>query len=359
MSGTLLVVAHEGYRNGATLVLRRLLPHVIDELGGRVQVEVQTEGPLAAELRALATDHRPDAVPDVVLVNSALAADRLVRLPAGVPAVVYVHEVGEALTRLQPDALAGLRRADRVLCVSERGRADLEALGVEPARIELLPPLITAEAPSAGAIADARAELVGSSGAAKVVVACGEAAWRKGADLFVDVVRCLPADVQAAWIGRRNRAFAKQLDHDTALAGLEGRLTWFGEVTDPLALLAAADVVVLPSREDPQPLVPMEAAVVGTPTVGFDGTGLADLAAVGGAEVVPYPDAQALGALASAILDDPARGARVVDGARRVVAQERSWEVLAPRLVDVLRSVQHLGTDPAPRTPDPDPSEPT
>ena len=339
MTAPLLVVAHEGYRNGATLVLRNLLPHLEAEVGRPIRVEVTSGGPMAAELRGLTTAEGFDA-PAVVLVNSALAADRRVDL-AGIPSVIYVHEVGEALERLSPAALEGLVQADRLLCVSERSRADLLGLGVRDDRVAVLAPPIVARPPSAAAARRARAEL-GAGPGERLVVACGEAAWRKGADLFVDLART-SADpgVRWAWIGRRSRAFARLLDHDTHLAGLEDRLTWFGEVPDALPHLAAADLVVVPSREDPQPLVALEAAVAGTAAVGFASTGMADLAALDAAGAVPYPDVAALADLVVRLLDDePARHASV-ERARRIVAHERSLETVAARVGEALRAVVH------------------
>lgn len=50
-------------------------------------------------------------------------------------------------------------------------------------------------------------------------------------------------------------------------------------VDDPLPLVAAADVFVLPAREDAFPLVCVEAAALGRPIVTFDNGGAAELVA--------------------------------------------------------------------------------
>lgn len=351
---TLLVVAHEGFRNGATRVLAGLLPLIAEEVGVPVQVRVLTEGPMAAELRAASTAVGP-AEPSAVLVNSALAAGVLVELPEALPSLVYVHEEGEALASLPPEAVEGLvARAGRVLCVSERSRAQLERLGVATARIGRVPPVILAEPPEAAAVAAARARAGAETGAA-LVVGCGEATWRKGTDLFVQLVRAVEGPVRFAWVGRRTRAFAKLLDCDTELTGVGDRLRWVGEVDDAVAFLGAADLFVLTSREDPQPLVPLEAAVAGTATVGFAGTGLDDLAERGAARTVPYPDVAALAAaVADALADEPARDA-LVAASRTLVARERSWEALAPTLV---AEVQALVAGPAPADPRRGPTAP-
>lgn len=340
MSGPLLVVAHEGYRNGATKVLVAVLPDLVAHLGCRVRVEVRTEGPLAGTLRRMSTDSDA-AAPGGVLVNGALAAGALWDHPPEVGSLVWVHEEGEALRALpERDRAALCDRADVVAAVSTRGVADLEALGVPPSRLHLVPPAIDASPPTPEAVVAARAAL-GVAGDEPLVVGCGEATWRKGADLFIDLARRLGPDITCAWVGRRTRAFARQLDHDTALAGVSEHLRWVGELDDAMPTLGAADLFVLTSRIDPQPLVPMEAAVAGTATAGFAGTGLDDLAARGGADTVPYPDLGALADRACELLGDPGARRAAAAVARQVAVDERSSGAVVARLLPLLDGTLH------------------
>lgn len=52
-----------------------------------------------------------------------------------------------------------------------------------------------------------------------------------------------------------------------------GKVEFLGHVSDPGQFYAAADVFLLPSREDPFPLVAMEAAAFGVPIIAFKGAG--------------------------------------------------------------------------------------
>ena len=339
MSGPLLVVAHEAQRNGAPRVLLELLGRAKPALDVTIRMEIRRDGPLAPDLLALADDRDLTRPPAAVLVNSAQGVGAMAALDPRTPALVYVHEESEALSQLSTEdreLLTG--RATRVLCVSRRSQEALVALGVPRDRIALLAPVIGASVPDAAAVQRVRSTLAGDDG--ELLLGCGEASWRKGTDLFVPLARALATrpKLHLAWVGRRHRSFARVLDHDTRLLGLADRLTWLGEVDDPMPYLAAADLVVCPSREDPQPLVPLEAALVGTATAGFGGTGMDDLAHEGAARVAPYPDLAALAALVGGLLDDPDGRSRVVDGAR-AIAGRRSPEAMVPVFVRELQAL--------------------
>ena len=333
----LLVVAHEATRTGSPRVLLELLRRTLPDHDGEVAVRLLAEGPLAEELRELGTTSPIGFRPDVALLNSAPSGAVALELDDSVRVVAYVHEEGEALEVLPQAAVDGLAgRCDRVLCVSETARTDLVAMGVDPDRIDVLPPSVRT-APLGGA--PDRAELAAQLGTGPeraMVVGCGEAGWRKGADLFVDAARRSTADATWVWVGRRPRSFGRVLDHDVSVAGLGSRVRWAGEVADARPFLAAADLVVMPSREDPQPLVPLEAAVVGTASAGFAVGGLDRLARDGAMVVVPFPDTVALAATVDDLLADPARRDQVAQVAAQLVRERHDVDVLARRFAEEL-----------------------
>lgn len=340
MSGSLRIVSHEATRTGAPLVLLGLLRHARPSLETPFDVRIRLDGPLSADLRALHDDWSR-LPPAAVLVNSSLAADALHDEPP-VPSAVYVHEEGDTLADLGPAHLRALReRATLVFAVSERSAGELRDLGVPAERIRLLPPLV---APPPGPLDRAEIAAVrgglGATDDVPLVLGCGEATWRKGPDLFVETIRHLRllGELRAAWVGRRFAPAAHQLDHDTRAAGLEGVLHWTGELPDVTSHLAAADLLLMTSREDPRPLVPVEAAAVGTATVGFQLGGMADLAARGAAVTVPYPDTVALARAARDLLDDGEHRSRLV-AATRARAAEQSSAASGDRFVELVREL--------------------
>lgn len=344
--GEILVIAPHATRTGSTKVLIELLSRLPSDLASCVTIRTLTGGPWLGRLEALGaapSGHPPAAV----LINSALAAAEVPAASTGIPAVVYVHETGEVLANLSQPVLNGLLRARLVLCVSAAVQAAVITVGVAPAATALLPPVLSASEVDESSRAGTRTQL-GVGPSQRLVIGCGEASLRKGTDLFVELASYLAPrpEVRFAWVGRRLRPFDRRLDLDVSLAGLEDRLVWVGEAEDAGPYLAAADVLVMLSRNDPQPLVPLEAAMVGTPTAVLERDGLAQLGAAGAALSAPYPDVPAMAACVTTLLDDDNRAAEVVASARTRVETTQSPEVVVPLFVASLRSL--IGTQPDP-----------
>lgn len=315
----LLVVCHEATLTGASLVAAELLEAARPQLPGPITVRLLAGGPLSGRLTALGDTPDDGRLPSAVFVNSALAADVIDSFP-DLPILVYVHEEANALAGLPPAATAALTsgKATHILCVSERSREALMDLGVRSTPIDVLRPVVAhQDQPASAALLRAR-ELVGASDDTRLVVGCGEASWRKGVDLFVEVARRLAdrSDVRFAWIGRRPRGFNRRLDYDAERLGETGVVRWVGEVADTRPYLATSDVLLVTSREDPQPLVPLEAAQLGIPTIAFDVGGLRELGQIGASAVVAYPDTSAMARTLLDLLDDGARQTELVSRAR-------------------------------------------
>lgn len=335
----MLVIAPHATRTGSTRVLIELLSRLPGDLATRVAIRTLTGGPWLTRLQALGS--APSSTPPAaVLVNSALAAGEVPAASTGIPAAVYVHETGEVLATLSEATLDGLRRARLVLCVSKGVQQAVVAVGVSPASTMVLPPVLSVDPVDEASRLEARARL-GVGPDERLVLGCGEASLRKGTDLFVELAGYLAsrADVRFAWVGRRLRPFDRQLDLDVSLAGLEKRLLWTGDVDDTGPYLAAADVVVMTSRHDPQPLVPLEAAMVGTPTAALERDGLTQLGADGAALTAEYPDASALAAHVTTLLDDQTGAAAVVAKARERLETVQAPEVIVPVFVGALRTL--------------------
>ena len=100
-------------------------------------------------------------------------------------------------------------------------------------------------------------------------------------------------------------------------AGTDGvAVRFLGPRGDVPALLAAADVVVVPSTWEGQPLIVQEALRAGRPLVATRTGGIPALTGEDGALLVPPGDPVALAAAVSRLLDDPQAAARLAAAAR-------------------------------------------
>ena len=204
----------------------------------------------------------------------------------------------DAVTWVSGDLAARMRRAG----AHDGGRAVVAAPGFVP--------------PEPDQVATAREDLGGADRPA--VLAVGRLAEQKGFAVLIDAA--------ARWQGRDPcprlaiagaGPLADALASEAHTAGVPVR--FLGRRNDVPALMAAADVVVVPSLWDGQPLVVQEALRSGRPLVASRVGGIPDLTGEDGALLVPAGDA---GALAEAVLS--ALGDRGLAARLQAVATERS-----------------------------------
>lgn len=118
-----------------------------------------------------------------------------------------------------------------------------------------------------------------------LVFGCGVGLpFRKGADLFIEAARIMHRkgcrNFHFYWIGdfdqteqdENKRAWGDYL-RELRESGFDRYITFLGFKANAREFLLAGDIFVLPSREDPFPLVALEAADYGMPIVCFAGTG--------------------------------------------------------------------------------------
>jgi glycosyltransferase involved in cell wall biosynthesis len=204
------------------------------------------------------------------------------------------------------------RRADAVTCVSGDLAARMRRLGAAEAGLAIVP-APPARAPGREAVAAARSDLGGAG--RPVVLAVGRLAAQKGFGTLLAAA--------ASWQGRDPcpmlaLAGAGPLEAVLRAQADAGgiRARFLGERGDVPALLAAADVVVVPSRWEGQPLIVQEVLRAGRPLVASRTGGIPGLTGEDAAVLVPPGDAAALAAAVLAVLDDPGRAARLSQAAR-------------------------------------------
>jgi glycosyltransferase involved in cell wall biosynthesis len=109
--------------------------------------------------------------------------------------------------------------------------------------------------------------------------ACGNADWRKATDIFVKIASHLKEDddIKFVWIGiDKNSEFYFQVKYDAEKLGVDQNIIWIEPTTEAVEIINCLDLFVVCSREDPFPLVMLEAALCCKPILGFKNTGGTD-----------------------------------------------------------------------------------
>ncbi|MDD5556466.1 MAG: glycosyltransferase family 4 protein [bacterium] len=181
-------------------------------------------------------------------------------------------------------------------------------------------------------------------GGAPIVGAAGTVDWRKGSDLFVHLARLVRGrspdrPVFFLWVGGdEDGPVIGTFRHDVRRLGLEGSVCFTGLRRNPLDYFSLFDVFALVSREDPFPLVMLEAASLGKPIVCFDGGGGApEFVEDDCGFVVPYLDCEAMAGRVLELLDSPPLRRAMGERGARKVRERHDVGVVGPRIAAVIR----------------------
>ena len=381
MAKRILAVGHDAYRAGAQIVflhiLRWMREHYDADLslvlgvGGAIEADYEKVLPttvlrpfpepkrrldslvppaVAHRRRERALDRRIDQLAqqpyDLVYVNSAAAAPLGTRLAAriGCPSVCHVHELemsirrspGERRMREAIDVLDGYIAVSRAVEDMLVEQFDVDASKIDLVH-ECIPILPTPDA-AAGArvLADQ-----GIPPDAFVVGGCGTLDWRKGPDVFLLVAKAVarrhPArPIHFLWVGGEPQHLG-QLEHDLERLRLDGTVGFTGSVPDPSPFFARFDTFLLSSREDPFPLVCLEAAAASVPIVCFaDGGGMPEFVENDAGAVVDYLDIEAAADRIVELAADEDTRLALGRRARTKVTERCSIDVIGPQLQRVL-----------------------
>ncbi len=188
-------------------------------------------------------------------------------------------------------------------------RAQIAALGVPSSAVRVIPnPIDLDEFASPVARGAFRARIGRPSG--PLVVFLGKLTPRKRLDVLVRAFSRLRRSDATLVIAGNDMGGGAAAQSLVRTLGLESRTIFTGLLRgrERLEALADADVVVYPSEHEIFGLVALESLLSGTPVIVADDSGCGEIVrAVGGGEVVPLGDVDALARAIDGVLDDPCR----------------------------------------------------
>ncbi len=241
--------------------------------------------------------------PQVIYANSVATLGLAIALKRALPrsrVLCHCHELAMAVDEhVGTKRFAALaREVDLFIAVSSSMKVWLvEAFKIEAERVHVVHEFI---APPGGDSAtrlrerDATRAELGIAPDAFVVGSCGTADWRKSPDLMVQIAKKMSRrngcdKIHFVWLGGTNGQH-KALRYDMERLGLKN-VTLIEARSDVSRFMISWDLFLLTSREDPFPMVCLEAAAHGLPVICFDRAGgMPEFVRTDAGFIAPYLD---------------------------------------------------------------------
>jgi glycosyltransferase involved in cell wall biosynthesis len=259
------------------------------------------------------------------------------------PVICHVHELEDVIQLVTGGDLGLIRKyATFIIAVSRAVQTNLvKNHGFEEERVRVIHGFVPTQGHPGSCVAESRTRVFSELGIplnAKLVCACGSIEPRKGADLFLQVGSALSevyreGPVHFVWVGGHPR----QIKEIQKAIPSQCAVHFIGHRSEVAPYYAASDVFVLPSREDPFPLVMLEAALEEKPIVCFDSGGAPEFVETDAGFVVPRFDVTEMAAKIALLISSSELRKQMGQAARAKVLSQHSLETCAPRIAALIR----------------------
>lgn len=262
-----------------------------------------------------------------------------------VPVITHCHELESLIRRTGIDDFNRLKeRTSHFVAVSNAVKENLiHNHGVPGEEISLIH-AFTPIAEKTTRDRDATLKELGIPPASFIVGGSGTLNWRKAPELFVELAAAVKGKDQDApiyfiWIGGFGKGDFRifELNYDVERLGVKERVRFLEHRPNPQDYFAAIDVFAMVSREDPYPLVCLEAASLGKPIICFaDAGGMPEFVEDDCGYVVPYMDLDAFASRIIELYSDPEKKETFGENAARKVRARHDIEVAAPAVAEII-----------------------
>jgi L-malate glycosyltransferase len=223
-------------------------------------------------------------------------------------------------------------RADHVIAISDAVAAVLRSGGIDPARITVVRSGVDLEE-AVQAVPGGFRTRFGVPRDAPLAAHLGALVPHKDQTTLVGAAALARARVPALhWIVGGEGELRGSLEALIADSGLRDRVHLAGQLSDPLALLAEADLFVMSSREEGLGTSVLDAMARGIPIASTTAGGLPEMLSDGAGLLVPPGDPSALADAVTRIVQDAGLraglGAQAREAVQRFTASRMAAEVL-------------------------------
>ena len=229
---------------------------------------------------------------DLIYANTVVSLPVAVKIKNKYPnakLLVHIHELNTVIKMIQPNFSRYTNVVDKFIAVSHQVKNNLiYNYDIDKNLIDVIYEF--------GIVNE---NVVSKDNKIFTIGASGKVDWRKGDDIFIQVANYInknypQAKMKFVWVGNNlNNKYI--IEGDIKKLGLKEVVSFVGELTNPINFYKDFDVFLLTSREDPFPLVCIEAANLRKPIICFEkASGTAEVIKKGGGFVVSYLDIEAM-----------------------------------------------------------------
>lgn len=287
--------------------------------------------------------------PDIIYVNTVASIPLLFRIlplfDTKPKVVIHVHELDWLLQKYEAEHSIGtfLRAATEVIAPCNAVAQALNSLLDVPLDLIRIIPEWTCRDVIVEDYDHMRLQVrrqLGLNETDTLCIGVGRMQWRKGSDLLPLIVsKCAESDssIHFAWVGSSSADELMQLKLVARKAGVEQFIHLIPEQSDPYPFYAAADLYILPSREDPCPVAMLEAGLFKLPVICFDQSGGAPEYVSNGSGIsVPFLDIEKFASAIRKISRSPEKSKEMGRIARATVLERHNAIICEKMITETL-----------------------
>ena len=259
---------------------------------------------------------------------------------AHLPSLFTIHNLLPHMNFVQSAVFRTLaRNAARVIVVSNAIAQTLRQAGLPEEKIAVIPNGVDLSRFEAATNSHSLRKAFGLGAADRIVLGVGRLSPEKGFDVLIEAFLSVQAHLPAVRL-----VLVGEGSEESRLRAMtenrSDRIHFLGHRLDTVPLYAASDLVVAPSRQEGQGIVPLEAMAAGKAVIASRVGGLVETVVEGETGLlVPPDDAPALSRAIETLLNDPQRRAAMGEAGRRRVQQEYSLQTQLQKIEAIYSDV--------------------
>jgi glycosyltransferase involved in cell wall biosynthesis len=179
-----------------------------------------------------------------------------------------------------------------------------------------------------------------------LITGCGTIDWRKSPDLFIQIAgyvlnKTSATDIYFIWIGGELDSIEFQhLLYDIKKLGFEKQIKILGTVSNPIDYLGISDLFLMTSREDPYPLVCLEAASRSVPILCFsDAGGIPEFVQDDAGCIIPYLNTFLMSEKIIELIKDREQRNRLGKNGQHKVIQNHDVSIAGKKIESILKNI--------------------